>query len=63
MKSNFVGKTDLDQLSTDEPKMVSIPVVSDGECLRSHEAYAYITTNRTFCAGARNERLGPCNGN
>jgi hypothetical protein len=58
------GKTDFESdLATDEPTMVSIPVVSDGDCLRSHELFSYITSKNTFCAGTRNENIGPCNGN
>lgn len=36
-------------------------VVSEAECLRSSDAFRYITSKRTFCAGNRDGR-GPCNG-
>lgn len=44
-----------------EPKKISIPVVSEAECLRSSDTYRYITSQRTFCAGGRDDK-GPCNG-
>ncbi|KAG8236527.1 hypothetical protein J437_LFUL015801, partial [Ladona fulva] len=43
------------------PRLASIPIVSQEECLRSGQSYAYLTSNRTFCAGFRNG-TGPCNG-
>lgn len=47
---------------TAEPKKVGVPIVSDQKCLRSHEAFGKITSDRTFCAGWRNGSEGPCNG-
>ncbi|CAB3365307.1 Hypothetical predicted protein [Cloeon dipterum] len=44
-----------------EPKLVSLPIVSQEECLRSHRNFYYITSNTTFCAGKR-DGSGPCNG-
>lgn len=35
--------------------------MSDGTCLRAHEAFVHITSDRTFCAGGRNGE-GPCQG-
>lgn len=55
------GKSDNDLPSSEEPKFVIVPIVSDGDCLRSHEAMSYITSNRTFCAGDK-KGGGPCNG-
>lgn len=46
---------------TDTPKSITIPIVSEVECLRSDSAYATITSNRTFCAG-RKDGFGPCHG-
>lgn len=46
---------------TPEPKKIDMPVVSEAECLRSHDIFRNITSNRTFCAGSRDGR-GPCNG-
>lgn len=43
------------------PKKVSANIVSDGECLRSSEAYSMLTSPRTFCAGNR-DGSGPCMG-
>ncbi|KAF5281673.1 hypothetical protein FQR65_LT14603 [Abscondita terminalis] len=47
--------------TSSEPKQVSFPVVSEGECLRSNSGFREITSSRTFCAGYRNNS-GPCNG-
>lgn len=55
------GKTEFDSVSTDNPKEIEIPIVDEGVCLRSHEAYSKITSKRTFCAGKK-DRKGPCNG-
>ncbi|XP_044261135.1 serine protease gd-like [Tribolium madens] len=55
------GRDEQDNLMTAEPKQANIPIVSQEECLRSSEAFKYITSERTFCAGERNES-GPCNG-
>lgn len=55
------GKNDKGVLNTDFPKKVSVPIVSDGTCLRANDAFAHITSDRTFCAGGRNGE-GPCQG-
>lgn len=55
------GKNDDGKLNTDYPKKVNVPIVSDGTCLRAHEAFVHITSDRTFCAGGRNGE-GPCQG-
>lgn len=55
------GKNDKGQLNTDFPKKVNVPIVADGTCLRQHEAFVHITSDRTFCAGGRNGE-GPCQG-
>ncbi|XP_031330602.1 serine protease gd-like [Photinus pyralis] len=44
-----------------EPKEVKIPVVSQEDCLRSDERFLRLTSNRTFCAGAR-DGSGVCTG-
>ena len=54
------GKNDEGKLNTEFPKKIKVPIVDDGTCLRTHEAYVYITSHRTFCAGG--EREGPCQG-
>uniref|UniRef100_A0A336M0I6 CSON009299 protein n=1 Tax=Culicoides sonorensis TaxID=179676 RepID=A0A336M0I6_CULSO len=46
---------------TSTPNKVEMPIVSESTCLRSHESYRYLTSNRTFCAGRR-DGAGPCNG-
>ena len=55
------GKTENNALSTSEPKLVEVPIVTEGECLRSNERFTAITSERTFCAGDRKGK-GPCNG-
>lgn len=55
------GKNDAGDLNTDFPKKVNVPIVSDGQCLRTHEAFVHITSDRTFCAGGRAGE-GPCQG-
>jgi hypothetical protein len=55
------GRDETDSVMTAEPRQVNIPVVSQEQCLRSAEAFAFITSSRTFCAGRRNGE-GPCNG-
>ncbi|KAK5638710.1 hypothetical protein RI129_013005 [Pyrocoelia pectoralis] len=55
------GKDEHGQLVTSSPRQVMFPVVSEEECLRSNKAFSEITSNRTFCAGYRNNS-GPCNG-
>lgn len=47
------GRDEQDNLMTAEPKQANIPVVSQEECLRSSEAFKYITSERTFCAGTK----------
>ncbi|EFA05168.2 hypothetical protein TcasGA2_TC015295 [Tribolium castaneum] len=49
------GRDEQDNLMTAEPKQADIPVVGQEECLRSSEAFRYITSERTFCAGERNQ--------
>ncbi|CAH0550856.1 unnamed protein product [Brassicogethes aeneus] len=44
-----------------EPKQTWLPVVDQETCLRSAHEFAYITSERTFCAGMR-DGSGPCNG-
>ncbi|XP_059621358.1 serine protease gd-like isoform X3 [Phlebotomus argentipes] len=56
------GRDENGNFFTELPKQIEIPVVSDEECLRSHEAFPKITSEVTFCAGWRNGSEGPCNG-
>lgn len=56
------GKTEFSAISTDKPKWTEIPVVSDITCLRSNNAFSMLTSDRTFCAGDKTGRNGPCNG-
>lgn len=57
----IAGKNNAGELNTDFPKKVNVPIVSDGQCLRTHEAFVHITSERTFCAGGRAGE-GPCQG-
>lgn len=56
------GKTELDAVSTAEPKWAQLPVVSTVDCLRSNDAFNKLTSDRTFCAGDRSGKTGPCLG-
>lgn len=49
------------QLTTSIPKEIDIPVVAQDTCLFSHQTFRTISSNRTFCAGRR-DNTGPCNG-
>jgi secreted trypsin-like serine protease len=55
------GKTEFDAIATESPRFAIFPVVNEGECLRSNEAFTKLTSNRTFCAGKRTG-TGPCSG-
>ncbi|XP_063708228.1 serine proteinase stubble-like [Culicoides brevitarsis] len=52
---------DMAGVITSTPNKVVMPIVSESACLRSHESYRFLTSNRTFCAGNR-DGSGPCNG-
>lgn len=56
------GKTEFDAVSTAQPNWASLPVVSESTCLRSNDAFSALTSSRTFCAGDRNGKTGPCLG-
>lgn len=45
------GKDENGLTLSPEPKQVTLPIVSQLECLRSHDDFADITSDRTFCAG------------
>lgn len=49
------------QILTSEPKEIDIPIVSQENCFSSHPVIQRIASNRTFCAGRRDD-TGPCNG-
>ncbi|RZC40314.1 serine protease gd-like, partial [Asbolus verrucosus] len=55
------GRDESNNTMTAEPKQTTIPIVSQEQCLWSGEAFKYVTSARTFCAGDRNG-TGPCNG-
>lgn len=44
-----------------EPKKITLPIVSEETCLRSHRAFANLTSKITFCAG-KEDGKGPCTG-
>ena len=43
------------------PMYISLPVVEDGECLRSKEVFSKITSKSNFCVGDKSGRA-PCQG-
>ncbi|KAK9753134.1 Serine protease gd N-terminus [Popillia japonica] len=55
------GKDENGATLSPEPKQVTLPIVTQVQCLESHDDFADITSDRTFCAGFRNGS-GPCNG-
>lgn len=55
------GSDGNDQTVTQTPRCISLPIVSEAECLRSSNTFHGITSNRTFCAG-RKDGYGPCHG-
>ncbi|XP_059479409.1 chymotrypsin-C-like [Neocloeon triangulifer] len=55
------GKDEQGNMVSKEPKQATMPIVSQEECLRSNRDFLYLTSNTTFCAGAR-DGGGPCNG-
>jgi secreted trypsin-like serine protease len=46
---------------TNTPRMVTVKIISEIDCLRAHETYKSLTSNRTLCAGDLRGR-GPCTG-
>jgi hypothetical protein len=55
------GKTQFSSSASEKPYWSKLPVADDASCLRSNQAFSEITSDRTFCAGAR-DGSGPCNG-
>lgn len=55
------GKDETGAEHVAEPKKVTLPIVSQETCLRSHRAYLNLTSETTFCAG-REDGRGPCTG-
>lgn len=55
------GKDETGAEHVAEPKKVSLPVVSQEACLRSHSAFLNLTSEATFCAGNQDGK-GPCTG-
>ncbi|KAK7861955.1 hypothetical protein R5R35_006324 [Gryllus longicercus] len=55
------GRSELGEAPTDEPQLVELPVVSQEECRRSDPRFRFLTSQRTLCAGAKDDS-GPCNG-
>lgn len=56
------GRTEFNSISTERPLWIEVPVVSEATCLRSHKAFVELTSYRTFCAGDRSYKSGPCTG-
>ncbi|GJQ78129.1 hypothetical protein Trydic_g2466 [Trypoxylus dichotomus] len=55
------GKDENGVTLSPEPKQVTLPIVTQLQCIESHDDFVDITSDRTFCAGYRNGS-GPCNG-
>lgn len=55
------GSDGHEETVTQTPRSISLPIVSEAECLRSSSTFQGITSNRTFCAG-RKDGFGPCHG-
>ncbi|XP_071443128.1 serine protease gd-like [Hetaerina americana] len=55
------GRDESGNMVTQEPRFVTVPVVSQRECFDSHTGLRHFTSNRTMCAGSR-DGSGPCNG-
>ncbi|GAB0097621.1 hypothetical protein DMENIID0001_132810 [Sergentomyia squamirostris] len=55
------GRDEEGNFYTELPRRAELPVVSDADCLRSNQAFPKLTSEVTFCAGARNGS-GPCSG-
>ncbi|XP_066592848.1 serine protease gd-like [Prorops nasuta] len=63
-KSGYVvgwGRDEFGNPYLSEPRMSTIPIVSQEDCLWSNTDFVAFTSNRTFCAGMR-DGSGPCNG-
>lgn len=56
------GKTEFDAVSTSEPLYVKLPALSGLKCALSHEIFAQITSEKTFCVGIRGSNKSPCRG-
>ncbi|KAL0106781.1 hypothetical protein PUN28_015379 [Cardiocondyla obscurior] len=55
------GQDERGQRYTEEPRMATMPIVSQETCHWSYQGFVSLTSNRTFCAGSQNG-TGPCNG-
>jgi hypothetical protein len=68
---NFAGRNGLvygwgltEALKTvSELRNVNVPLVDQALCNSSHEEFPKIMSDTSFCAGARDNKTGPCNGN
>ncbi|XP_028047680.1 serine protease gd [Monomorium pharaonis] len=58
-KGYLVGLDQTGSSYTFYPRMTRVPIVSQETCLRSNQKFYDLTSDRTFCAGERNES-GPC---
>lgn len=54
------GQTE-DTTSSALPRMLSVPIVSSDTCKNSNQQFQQFTSNKTLCAGSKDER-GPCKG-
>lgn len=56
------GKSEFESISSSSPIFVELPIVSNEDCLRSDIRLSKIVSKQSFCAGIKDSKKGPCNG-
>ncbi|CAO1385621.1 unnamed protein product [Diamesa hyperborea] len=56
------GKSESSKKHDDEPKEITVPIVSNEVCFLEQPELSIISSVRTFCGGARDSIRGPCFG-
>lgn len=56
------GKSEFESISSSSPMYVELPIVSNEDCLRSEMRLSKIVSKQSFCAGIKDSKKGPCNG-
>lgn len=51
-----------DHRNDETPKKVELQAISNSECLEADDAFKFVTSNRTFCAGFINQGKSSCGG-
>jgi hypothetical protein len=51
------GLNEQGNVNYEYPKLLSVPIIAENDCLRSHDAFRHLTSNRTFCAGSKNQEI------